>query len=427
MAEPGTCLAGDGSALEEARRLLREREQELDDLRKAMAAQHSALDRLEQERLILQAGQERYRRIVETANEGIWWLDGQGCTLYANARMRELLALTPQEMTMASLAEHLFFEDDPTHGTLWDLLDEGDGVASAEMRLAERDGMIRWVLVKASRVHENDESAGLLLMITDVTEQNLARSALEETHADLEWRVETRTQELASKASELERSNAELEQFAYVASHDLQEPLRMISSYSQLLARRYKGQLDEKADRWIDYAVEGANRMQKLISDLLAYSRVGSKVFEPVEVSLAEPFRAALHNLLARVAETKARVTWDPLPTVKVDSTQMTQVFQNLLSNAVKFRGQERPHVQVSAHLQGSEWLISVRDNGIGISPDYWDRIFVIFQRLHRRTEYDGTGIGLAICRKIVERHGGRIWVESVPGQGSTFFFTLRA
>lgn len=426
MSEPATCLAGEGSdLLLEAHRLLQERERELDALRRVVAEQRTALTRLEQEGQALRLGRERYRRIVETANEGIWWLDAGGRTLYANARMRELLVLGPQEMATASLAEHLFFEEG--QATLLERLEEGGGAASAEMRLAERDGMIRWVLVKASRVREDDGAAGVLLMITDVTEENLARSALEETHADLEWRVETRTQELAAQARELERSNAELEQFAYVASHDLQEPLRMISSYSQLLARRYKGQLDEKADRWIDYAVEGANRMQKLISDLLAYSRVGSRGADPVEVSLADPFRAALHNILAMVAETKARVTWDPLPTVKVDSTQMTQVFQNLLSNAVKFRGQERPHVQVSAHQKGSEWLISVRDNGIGISPEYWDRIFVIFQRLHRRTEYEGTGIGLAICRKIVERHGGRIWVESLPGQGSTFFFTLRA
>lgn len=226
--------------------------------------------------------------------------------------------------------------------------------------------------------------------------------------------------------AELTRSNAELEQFAYVASHDLQEPLRIVSSYVQLLARRYQGQLGQEADEFIAFAVEGANRMKMLINDLLAFSRVGTRgrQFAPVDMEAA--FERAVSHLQLALEESDATVTHDPLPQVLADDVQMTQLLQNLIANAIKFRGPARPRVYVGARQQADQWLLFVRDNGIGIDPKYTDRIFIIFQRLHNRDEYPGTGIGLAICRKIVERHGGRIWVESEPGQGATFYFTLR-
>ncbi len=224
---------------------------------------------------------------------------------------------------------------------------------------------------------------------------------------------------------ELTRSNADLEQFAYVASHDLQEPLRAVAGCVQIIQKRYKGKLDESADELIGHAVDGAMRMQTLISDLLEYSRISRKGGAFVHTDLNVALEQALKNLESSLKETEAVVTHDPLPTVVADRGQMTRLFQNLLSNAVKFRGASKPIIHVSALHKDKAWHISVRDNGIGIQKEYLDRIFVLFQRLHTRTEYPGTGIGLAICKRIVERHGGRISVESEPGVGSTFSFTL--
>jgi signal transduction histidine kinase len=232
-------------------------------------------------------------------------------------------------------------------------------------------------------------------------------------------------QRLQQYAGELSRSNAELEQFAYVASHDLQEPLRMVASFTQLLAKRYQGRLDQDADEFIGFAVEGAERMQSLINDLLAYSRVGTlgKPFAAVDCNVV--LSQALENLMAALAESGARVTHDNLPTVLGDEVQLRQVFQNLVANALKFRGPEPPLVHLSSEARADEWLFTVQDNGIGIAPEHQERIFLIFQRLHPRSDYPGTGLGLAVCKKIVERHGGRIWVESKPGAGSTFYFNL--
>jgi PAS domain S-box-containing protein len=233
-------------------------------------------------------------------------------------------------------------------------------------------------------------------------------------------------QHLVKTVGELKRSNDELEQFAYVASHDLQEPLRMVASYTQLLAKRYKGRLDSEADEFIGYAVDGSNRMRGLIQDLLAYSRAGTNGKALREVSSEKALKDALSNLRATIQESGAVVTHDSLPAIISDDTQLVQVFQNLVGNAIKYRSAEVPHVHVSATKNGgTEWIFSVRDNGLGIDPQYFERIFVLFQRLHGREEFKGTGIGLTICKKIVERLGGRIWVESPPEEGSTFYFSL--
>ncbi len=231
--------------------------------------------------------------------------------------------------------------------------------------------------------------------------------------------------DLAKKVDELARSNADLEQFAYVASHDLQEPLRMVAAYTQLLSERYKGKLDENADKFIGYASEGALRMQVLIQDLLAFSRVGRKEGACESVDCNAVMDEVRQTLAPAIEESSAAISHGELPAVWANRTQMAQVFQNLIGNAIKFRKEEAPVISVRAEKQDHDWLFSVTDNGIGIAPEFSENIFIVFQRLHARTEYPGNGIGLAICKKIVERSGGRIWVDSEAGCGSTFRFTL--
>jgi signal transduction histidine kinase len=251
----------------------------------------------------------------------------------------------------------------------------------------------------------------------------VVRRALRERHErGLRQQAET---DLAQKAAELARSNADLEQFAYVASHDLQEPLRMVTAYTQLLAERYKGKLDENADKYIGYASEGALRMQVLIQDLLAFSRVGRNGAASASVDCNAVLEEVRQTLSTAIQESGTLITHRKLPALWVDRTQITQVFQNLIGNAIKFRGKESPVISVEAEEHDNRWLFRVSDNGIGIAPEYAENIFVVFQRLHARTEYPGNGIGLAICKKIIEHYGGKIWVESQGGAGSTFKFTI--
>ncbi len=290
------------------------------------------------------------------------------------------------------------------------------------------------------------ESHSFDAFVRDVTERKLAQEELARAHTELEARVKERTAELsesnrllrreiserkkadgaaARHAAELERSNAELEQFAHVASHDLKEPLRMVASYLELLQRRYKGRLDADADDFIHFAVDGALRMRSLMDGLLALSQVGThgRPFQPTDCEAVVD--KALNDLAVATAESGTIITRDPLPTIFGDAGQLEQLFQNLVSNAVKFRSEEEPRVHITAQRKRTEWLFSVRDNGIGIDSKYAERVFVVFQRLHAREERSGTGIGLAISKKIVERHGGRIWIESRPGEGATFYFTI--
>jgi len=249
------------------------------------------------------------------------------------------------------------------------------------------------------------------------------------THHVLEFSDNTEfhhaREELIRRTKELSRSNHELEQFAYVASHDLQEPLRMVASYTQLIAQRYQGKLDADADEFIGYAVDGATRMQAIINDLLVLSRVGTRntAFALVDSKVA--LDKALANLRLVIGETDARIICGSLPTLNADGSQLIQLFQNLIGNALKFRGDHSPCVEIGAERQDEEWVFHVHDNGIGIAPEYFERIFLMFQRLHSKREYPGTGIGLTICKKIVERHSGRIWVASEQGKDTTFYFSI--
>ncbi|MGB9978408.1 PAS domain S-box protein [Methanobacterium sp.] len=276
------------------------------------------------------------------------------------------------------------------------------------LEIKHKKGHITPVLYNAS-VYEDESGKviGVFAAARDITERKKAEKMLK------------------LKLEELARSNAELEQFAYVSSHDLQEPLRMIGSYLQLLQRRYHGELDDKADKYIDFAVDGASRMQNLINDLLEFSRVTTRAREFESTDCEFILNQALFNLEISIKESEAVISNDHLPTLMADSTQLTQVFQNLISNAIKFRSEKTPEINISAREKGDEWIFSIADNGIGIDPKHSERIFEVFKRLHKRREYPGTGIGLSICKKIVERHGGHIWVESEIDKGSVFYFTL--
>ncbi|MGB3291769.1 MAG: PAS domain-containing protein [Phormidesmis sp.] len=259
----------------------------------------------------------------------------------------------------------------------------------------------------------------------EITDRKQAEESLRKLNEELETKVKERTQALERRAQELERSNEELQQFAYVASHDLQEPLRTISSFTELLGEEYRDRLDDEAHEYIDFITDGAVRMQQLIKDLLAYSRVGTRGEDFSPMSCDDALQRVLGNLKLAIGECNATVTYDPLPELLADVSQIQQLFQNLISNALKFHSEAPTHIHISAVLKGDEWEFCVRDNGIGIDPDYFAQIFEIFQRLHTRRHYAGTGIGLAICRKIIQRHGGRIWVGSVLGQETSFYFTL--
>jgi PAS domain S-box-containing protein len=281
-------------------------------------------------------------------------------------------------------------------------------VSDYALEILHRNGHVTPVLYNASVYKdESGEVIGVFAAARDITEQKKAEELLK------------------SKLGELSRSNAELEQFAYVSSHDLQEPLRMISSYLQLLKRRYEGHIDDKADKYIYYAVDGAARMQVLINDLLEFSRVTSKAEEPAPTDSELVLGQVLSNLYLYIKENKATVSHNLLPEVMADSTQLAQVFQNLIINGIKFHSEEAPQINICAEKKVNEWVFSVHDNGIGIDPQYSEKIFEVFKRLHNKEEYPGTGIGLAVCKKIVERHGGRIWVESELDKGATFYFTL--
>ncbi|HEV7763480.1 MAG TPA: PAS domain S-box protein [Thermoanaerobaculia bacterium] len=353
----------------------------------------------------------RYRGLLEAAPDAMVVVNPEGEIVILNVRAEEqfgyhrheLLGQPVTNLIPEGFAERLIA--DGTRSAAEALAQQiGTGIELSGLR---KDGSRFPIEIMLSPL----ESADGILVTAAVRDITVRKAA--ESH-------------LANKVDELNRSNEELGQFAYIASHDLQEPLRMVASYTQLLSRRYKGKLDSDADEFIAFAVDGANRMQRLIQDLLAYSRIGTKGAGMIAVSSEEALMQALLNLRSAIADEGAVVTHDALPIVLADETQLIQVFQNLVGNAIKYQSPGVPAVHVSAQQDGRErWTFSVRDNGLGIDAKYFDKIFGMFQRLHKREEFAGTGIGLALCKKIVERHGGSISVESDPGLGSTFRFDL--
>ncbi len=374
----------------------------------------------------LAAKQELLQAVIDTASDGVIVADANGRFVEWNPAATRLIGLGASDQPIGEWSAHYgVFSDAGTtpfksEDLALALALKGEVVEDQEQFIrnaSQPEG--RWISVSATPMFTSAGAIrGGVVILRDVHLRKAAEQQLLFTKDQLERQVEERTAELV-------RSNEELKHFAYVASHDLQEPLRMVSSYVELLARRYSGKLDADADEFINFAVDGANRMKQLINDLLQYSRIGTKVGEKRATESDDVFSHVLDNLKVQIEECRAQVTREGLPTVHVDPRQFLQLLQNLISNSIKFHGEKPARIHVSARRDAGAWVFSVRDNGIGLDPKYAERIFGMFQRLHTREEYPGTGIGLAICRKIVERHGGTIRVESQPGQGATFIFTI--
>lgn len=367
-----------------------------------------------------------FRLITEKAADMIAVVDTEGRRVYNSPSYERILGYGARQLEATSSFEQIHPDD---RANVKEAAQEAirNGVGRrVEYRMRHNDGTWRYLESTASTILTDDGVVDKLVIVNrDITDRKRAEQALEEHKDHLEELVATRTAELASKIDELARSNKDLEQFAYVASHDLQEPLRMVASYTQLLARRYEGRLDSDADEFIGFAVDGATRMHQLIEDLLSYSRLTTMGKSLTLTQMENAFKTAVRNLQQSINDSNAVVEAGPLPEIVGDAGQLSLLFQNLIGNGIKYRGERSPEIHVGARLQGREWLFSVNDNGIGMESQYFERIFQMFQRLHSRKDYPGTGIGLAICKKIVERHGGKIWVESRPGEGSTFLFTI--
>jgi PAS domain S-box-containing protein len=349
--------------------------------------------------------------MVESSNDAIISKNLDGIITSWNAGAERIFGYTAAEIVDQPSTTLIPADRIAEEATILARLRRGERIEPFETLRRHKDGRQIDVSITVSPIKDG---AGMIIGASKIARDITA--------------LKTAQQDLLQRSEELQRSNEDLEQFAYVASHDLQEPLRAVAGCVQLLSKRYRGQIDARADEFITHAVDGAERMQTLINDLLQYSRVGTRGNEFRPVELARALQAALKNLENSIAESQAVITHDSLPVISADLTQMTLLFQNLIGNALKFRKPDvQPCIHVASERRGSEWVISVRDNGIGMSSEYFDRVFGVFQRLHTRAEYPGTGIGLALCKRIVERHGGKIWITSEPGAGSTFFCSFQA
>ena len=384
-----------------------------DSAGKPICMMSSCLDISERKRAeeALRESERKYRNIFNLSPEAIVLLDSSGYMIDVNGRLNDWLGYVPEEIEDRQLTELPFLPPESKKKAAKKFRDRmaGKEPEPYELDFVDKDGRRHIGFVRGTGLKdEYGDVVTDLIMISDITKRKKAE------------------ERLRSLNRELQRSNRDLQDFAYTVSHDLQEPLRMVSSYVQLLEKRYQSELDADADDFIGYAVAGTHRMRQLIHDLLAYSRVGTrgKPFRPTDCQ--NLLKQVLDDLKTTIDESDAVVTHDELPRIKADASQLEQVFQNLISNAIKYRHRDRtPRIDVSVDEGEDEWLFAVCDNGIGFQQEFSDRIFRIFQRLHGGSEYGGTGVGLAICKRVVERHGGKIWGESSPGKGSTFYFTI--
>jgi PAS domain S-box-containing protein len=366
--------------------------------------------------------EKRFRELIESLPQLFWTCRVDGPCDYLSKQWVDYTGVPETEQMGYRWLEQLHPDDRELTVSKWmEKVKTGESF-DMEFRIRRNDSIYHWFKTRAVPMRDSDGSIVKWFgSNTDFEEIKKAEEQLKSFSNELEIKVK----ELDNAIIDLKRSNQELEQFAYVASHDLQEPLRMVSSYTQLLERRYKDLLDQDAKDFIFFAVDGANRMQHLINDLLDYSRVTTRGKPFVKVDLSTVLGHAINNLQKKIQETGALIVNEDLPFVYGDEVQLVRVFQNLLDNAIKFRGTVPPRISISSKTVDDKVQISISDNGIGIDKIYTDRVFTIFQRLHNKIEYPGTGIGLAICKRTIERHGGKIWFESEPGKGTTFIFTL--
>ena len=385
----------------------KERQQLIHELQVHQIELEMQNDELRKSQAELEESRTKYSDLFDFAPVGYFTFDKHGLILDINLTIATELGVKRSLIVHKPFRTYIVKEDREIFDSYLQSVLNTVNRQTCEIRLMRKNGSEFFARLESIVANDANDNPLCRTSVIDITEHKIAEGILN------------------NLTDELKRSNEDLKQFASAASHDLQEPLRGIESFISLIEKRYKGKLDEKADEYIDYVVHDVNRMQMLIKDLLEYSRVSvrEKVFSPVNCTVV--LEQALINLRSAIEESGAEVTYDSLPTVLGDASQLTRLFQNLIGNAIKFRSQEPLTIHISARREEAEWIFSVRDTGIGIDQTQVERIFVIFQRLHSRQSYPGTGIGLAICKRIVEQHGGRIWVESELQKGSTFYFTL--
>lgn len=356
----------------------------------------------------LESADSLYRNLVQEMNEGVATLAYDGTILYSNKKLAFLLKISMNEIIGLNLNDFILPKDLEKYQTIFDRGLETKN--TGEIRIKSVEGSVIPIYISINNLKSLN---GVYVVITDLSEQK--------HHEELKKAYE----EIEKRTRDLERSNEDLKHFAYVASHDLREPLRMITSFLQLLEKRYKDNLDQEANNFIEFAVDGAKRLDNMITDLIEYSQVTNNKMEFSSIKLENVLDEALISLKVSIKENNAIITHDTLPVVNGNKPLLIQLFQNLIGNAIKYRSQDDPQIHISALKEKNQYLFSVNDNGIGMDSKHLNRIFTIFQRLHRNDEYEGTGIGLAIAQKIVYHHSGQIWAESELGKGSTFYFTI--